>query len=44
MVLLPLTLLLGDLLFGAEPVLYILAGFTVAVFIQFIRPLPYLVL
>jgi hypothetical protein len=34
---------LEDLLLGAEPVLFVLAGFVTAVFIQFVGPLSYLV-
>src|SRR5579862_232688 len=41
---LPLPLLFRDLLFGAEPVLYILAGSTITAFIELIRPLSYFVL
>ena len=35
----PLPLVLEDFLLGAEPVLFILAGFTTTAFIQLIGPL-----
>jgi len=40
----PLPLLFEDLLLGAEPVLFVLAGFTTTALIQLIGPLSYHVL
>ena len=40
----PSSLLLEDFLLGADPVLFVLAGFTTTAFIQLIGPLSYCVL
>src|SRR5438270_12917774 len=40
----PLPLLFGDLLLGAEPVLFFLGGFTIMALIQLIGPFSYYVL